>query len=69
MAMNRSISRLLLGIMLIVGMRTGLSAQGQPATKSLYDRLGGVYSIATVVDELHRARARQRHDQCQSRHQ
>jgi hemoglobin len=52
MAMNGSISRLLLGIMLIVGMRTGLSAQGQPATKSLYDRLGGVYSIATVVDDF-----------------
>jgi len=52
MAMNRSISRLLLGIMLIVGMRAGLSAQGQPATKSLYDRLGGVYSIATVVDDF-----------------
>jgi len=52
MAMNRSISRLLVGMMLIVGVRAGLSAQGQPATKSLYDRLGGVYSIATVVDDF-----------------
>jgi hypothetical protein len=24
----------------------------QPATKSLYERLGGVYSIATVVDDF-----------------
>jgi hemoglobin len=52
MAMDRGMSRLLVGVMLIVGVRAGLSAQGQPATKSLYDRLGGVYSIATVVDDF-----------------
>ena len=50
--MNRSISRLLVAMMLIAGVRAGLSARGQPATKSLYDRLGGVYSIATVVDDF-----------------
>jgi len=27
-------------------------AAAQPATKPLYDRLGGVYSIAAVVDDL-----------------
>ena len=27
-------------------------AAAQPATKPLYDRLGGVYSIATVVDDF-----------------
>jgi hemoglobin len=27
-------------------------ATAQPATKSLYERLGGVYSIATVVDDF-----------------
>jgi len=27
-------------------------SQAQPAGKSLYDRLGGVYSIATVVDDF-----------------
>jgi hemoglobin len=50
--MDRTISRLLVGVILIVGVKAGLSAQGQPATKSLYDRLGGVYNIATVVDDF-----------------
>ena len=49
--MLRHISRLLLGISLIVGVGDSLPA-AQPATKSLYERLGGVYSIATVVDDF-----------------
>ena len=52
MAMHRRISGLVVGVLLIVGVRAGLSAQGQPATKSLYDRLGGVYNIAMVVDDF-----------------
>jgi hemoglobin len=52
MVMGRRISFLLVSVLLIAGFRAGLSAQGQPATKSLYDRLGGVYSLATVVDDF-----------------
>ncbi len=49
--MRHPITQLLLGILLIasVGYRR---ADAQPATKSLYERLGGVYSIATVVDDF-----------------
>lgn len=32
--------------------QVGAQAPAQPAAKSLYDRLGGVYSIATVVDDF-----------------
>ena len=49
--MQRWISRLLLGISVFVGSGAGLPA-AQPAAKPLYDRLGGVYSIATVVDDF-----------------
>jgi hemoglobin len=49
--MKRQVSQLLLGMSLIVGVGDNLPA-AQPATKSLYDRLGGVYSIATVVDDF-----------------
>src|SRR5260370_17487582 len=38
-----------------IGVSTGIAAQtkaGQEQPKSLYDRLGGVYSIATVVDDF-----------------
>jgi hemoglobin len=52
MARARRMSCLLVSVLLIAGFRTGLSAQGQPVTKSLYDRLGGVYSVATVVDDF-----------------
>jgi hemoglobin len=31
---------------------TAAPATAQPATKSLYERLGGVYNIATVVDDF-----------------
>ncbi len=49
--MQRQVAHLLLGISLIVGVVESLPA-AQPATKSLYERLGGVYSIATVVDDF-----------------
>jgi len=47
----RAISVLVVGVLLTVLSMTGL-AQQKPATatKSLYDRLGGVYAIASVVD-------------------
>jgi hemoglobin len=32
--------------------QVGAQAPAQPAAKSLYDRLGGVYSVATVVDDF-----------------
>jgi hemoglobin len=49
--MQRLVSHLLLGISLLVGLGDSLHA-AQPATTSLYERLGGVYSIATVVDDF-----------------
>ncbi len=49
--MHRQVSQVLLGMSLIVGVGDGLAA-AQPSTKSLYERLGGVYSIATVVDDF-----------------
>ena len=49
--MQRLVSHLLFGISLLVGLGDSLHAV-QPATKSLYERLGGVYSIATVVDDF-----------------
>ncbi|MGH9200676.1 MAG: group I truncated hemoglobin [Vicinamibacterales bacterium] len=49
--MPRQITQLLLGLSLIMGIGDGLPA-AQPATKSLFERLGGVYSIATVVDDF-----------------
>ena len=48
--MRRSVSNLLLGI-LLVSRASRLSA-AQPEARSLYDRLGGVYNIATVVDDF-----------------
>jgi hemoglobin len=48
--MRRSVFNLLLGI-LLVSRASGLSA-AQPEARSLYDRLGGVYNIATVVDDF-----------------
>ena len=48
--MRRSVSSLLLGSLLVTGgVRLGAA---QSATRSLYDRLGGVYNIATVVDDF-----------------
>jgi hemoglobin len=49
--MRRPISRLLLVTWLIFGVGHGLLA-AQSSTKPLYERLGGVYSIATVVDNF-----------------
>ena len=48
---TRAISVLVAGVLLTVLSVTGL-AQQKPATptKNLYDRLGGVYAIASVVD-------------------
>jgi hemoglobin len=40
------------GFVLIGAISIGAQAQGPQAQKSLYDRLGGVYSIATVVDDF-----------------
>ena len=39
-------------IMLVLANTTGSKAQEQQEEKSLYERLGGVYSIATVVDDF-----------------
>jgi hypothetical protein len=49
--MQRQVAHLLLGMSLLVGLGDSLPA-AQPARKSLYERLGGVYSIATVVDDF-----------------
>ncbi len=49
--MQRLVSHVLLGISLLVGLGDSLHAV-QPATTSLYERLGGVYSIATVIDDF-----------------
>jgi|SRR5215468_5958784 len=48
--MRRSVSNLLLGVLLGIG--EGRVSAAQPETPSLYDRLGGVYNIATVVDDF-----------------
>jgi hemoglobin len=49
--MQRHISGVLLVVSLLVAAGNSLPA-AQPATKPLYERLGGVYSIATVVDDF-----------------
>jgi hemoglobin len=49
--MHRQVSHVLLGTALLVGLGDSLPA-AQPTTKSLYERLGGVYNIATVVDDF-----------------
>jgi hemoglobin len=36
----------------VIGLSAGGEAMAQEAPKALYDRLGGVYSIATVVDDF-----------------
>jgi hemoglobin len=48
--MPRQISQLLLALSFIIGIGDGLAA-AQP-TPSLYERLGGVYNIPTVVDDF-----------------
>lgn len=49
--MTRHISRLLLAMSLITAAAHATPAGG-PAAKSLYERLGGVYNIAIVVDDF-----------------
>jgi hemoglobin len=49
--MPRQVLHLLLGISLIIAAGNSRPA-AQPVTKPLFERLGGVYSIATVVDDF-----------------
>lgn len=42
----------LAAVVLAAGLSSAVSAQSAPTPKPLYDRLGGVYSIATVVDDF-----------------
>ena len=49
--MRHPIAQLLLGIVLIASVGDSRSA-AQTTPKPLFDRLGGVYSIATVVDDF-----------------
>src|SRR5215813_5603597 len=49
--MRHPIAQLLLGIVLVASAGDSRSA-AQPAAKPLFERLGGVYSIATVVDDF-----------------
>jgi hemoglobin len=49
--MQRRLSPFLLATALILGIG-GSRPAAQPETKPLYERLGGVYSIATVVDDF-----------------
>jgi hemoglobin len=50
--MHRVVSYLFVGALITMGFGVSSTASAQPAPKSLYDRLGGVYSIATVVDDF-----------------
>jgi hemoglobin len=50
--MRRVISQASAGVWLMFVLAIAAPAAAQPATKPLYDRLGGVYSIATVVDDF-----------------
>ena len=55
--MHRTIQRVAIGILMLaaIGPSTRIAAQAKAAAeqpKSLYDRLGGVYNIATVVDDF-----------------
>jgi hemoglobin len=50
--MQRAISHAFGGLWVLILCAIAVPAAAQPATKSLYERLGGVYSIATVVDDF-----------------
>ena len=50
--MHRAVSYLFIGALVTTGLAVSNAASAQPAPKSLYDRLGGVYNIATVVDDF-----------------
>lgn len=54
---TRRIQQCLMALLVVAAVGVRVSGQAQqaqpaPAAKSLYDRLGGVYSIATVVDDF-----------------
>src|SRR5262245_43219731 len=50
--MHRSASPRLVAVSCTMGLGLGSTGSAQTAPKSLYDRLGGVYNIATVVDDF-----------------
>ena len=55
--MHRTIQRITVSVLMLaaIGASTRIAAQTKTSAeqpKSLYDRLGGVYSIATVVDDF-----------------
>src|SRR5262245_44465878 len=50
--MQRAVSSLIVGVLVTMALGVSGTARAQSAPKSLYDRLGGVYSIATVVDDF-----------------
>jgi hemoglobin len=50
--MRQAVSYLLVGVWFTTGFGVGSAASAQTGPKSLYERLGGVYSIATVVDDF-----------------
>jgi hemoglobin len=50
--MRRVISQASTAMWLMFVLAIAATAAAQPATKPLYDRLGGAYSIATVVDDF-----------------
>jgi len=50
--MRNAMLRLSVGVLFMIGFAIAVPVTAQPATKSLYERLGGVYSIATVVDDF-----------------
>jgi hemoglobin len=50
--MHRVVSNLLVGVLVTMALGVSGTATAQSAPKPLYDRLGGVYSIATVVDDF-----------------
>jgi len=50
--MRRVISQAPTAVWLTLALAIAAPAAAEPATKPLYDRLGGVYSIAAVVDDF-----------------
>lgn len=49
---TRTFAALVATVALIAAGSAGAQEKAAPAEKSLYDRLGGVYAIATVVDDF-----------------
>ena len=50
--MQRAISHAFGALSVLILCAIAVPATAQPATRSLYERLGGVYNIATVVDDF-----------------